>query len=204
MLPCWELRYPLDLVNDDLSWAWVRAPAQYGQRGKKFWGWALVGRGMLLGRCWKDETLVCVPVVLDRKLAAHHRIQEDWLPGWLGRQRERWVDLYSPLPWPLLQDAKCLWHVTVEWNWLEKLPKPLPLDGCWAMGFCFLDRVSKSGLCFPDGMGAESLCFLDGLLSFGLILAESHTKLGNQLPTVDIHRGFDCQPISQGLIGLFP
>ena len=47
-------------------------------------GWALVGRGMFLGWCWKDEMPVCVPVILDRKLAAHCRIQEDWLPGYLA------------------------------------------------------------------------------------------------------------------------
>ena len=52
-------------------------------------------------------------------------------------------------------------------------------------------------------MGVESLCFLHGLLSFGLILAESHTKLRNQFLLVGINRGFDCHPVSQGLIGLF-
>ena len=68
-----------------------------GVKEEKSPGWAFVGRGMLLGGCWKDEMSVCVPVILDRKLAAHHRIWEDWIPGWLGRQRESWVDLYSPL-----------------------------------------------------------------------------------------------------------
>ena len=61
-------------------------------------------------------------------------------------------------------------------------------DGCWAMGFCFLDRVSTSGLCLPDGTGTESLCFLDGLLSFGLILVESHTKLGKPTSSVGLQQ----------------
>ena len=53
-------------------------------------------------------------------------------------------------------------------------------------------------------MGTESLCFLNGPLSFGFILAETDTKLRNQFLLMGLNGRFDCQPVSQGLIGLFP
>ena len=119
----------------DICWIWWVMPSLWpGWRSRCGMGRGerssgdkpLLGGGCSLGGAEKIETLLCVPVVLDRKLAACCRIRVDWLPGWLGRQRESWVDIYSPLQWPLLQDAEFLWCVTVEWNWLEKLPKPLP------------------------------------------------------------------------------
>ena len=88
-------------------------------------GQALVRRLMVLGGCCKDRTSMFVPVILDRKQAAYCRIWEDWPPGWLGRWRESWIDPYSPLWQPLLQDTGWPWHATVGCNWLEKLPEPL-------------------------------------------------------------------------------
>ena len=50
-LPHQEARYLSDLVSDAVTWALAKAQVQYGQKGKKPWGWALFGKGMLLGGC---------------------------------------------------------------------------------------------------------------------------------------------------------
>ena len=49
MWPHQEVRYPLDLMRDANAWVWVKAWVQYGEKGKKPQGWALVGRGYSLG-----------------------------------------------------------------------------------------------------------------------------------------------------------
>ena len=137
---CFKLGGPLgvaldvaSLRGDDTHWvSWAmlllgpgwRSGCSRGRRGRSPWDRPLLRGGCTLGNVKRWDVGTC-PSSIYRKLSACHMIQEDWLPGWLGRWRGSWVDLYSLLQWPLLQDDECLWHVIVEWSWLEKLPESL-------------------------------------------------------------------------------
>ena len=160
-------------------WPGWKSGCSRGRRWRSPWDRPLLRGGCSLGNVKKMGHWHMFQQYLIESYQHATGFERTGLQGGLAGWRGSWVDLYSPLQWPLLWDAECLGMWLLNGAVLRSSPSLCLPDGCWAMGLCFLDRVSTVGLCFPDGTGAESLCFLDELIGFGLILAKSHTKFGN-------------------------